>query len=82
MNRLGINVSSSKIPIHCLSVSDVEQFKTIINENAKVQEIIKEASEQGQKITLKVTLIIYQLILYFVIHKKLIVLVMYYILIQ
>lgn len=41
----------------CLSVSDVEQFKTIINENAKVQEIIKEASEQGQKITLKVTLI-------------------------
>lgn len=41
----------------CLSVDDIEQLKTMINEDNEVQKIVKEASEQCQKILLKVSLI-------------------------
>ena len=39
-----------------ISINDMEQLKTLINENSEIQKIIKEASEQGQKIMFEVSL--------------------------
>lgn len=40
-----------------ISINDLDELKAIINENDEVQKIIEDASQQGQKIMLKVSLI-------------------------